>query len=208
MISPDVKTIIRGAAFAELQRVIRDAFLEGRDQDAMRILDSQEYRTLKTAEDVNTRTLVGINSYGMVAAGAYVTITARPQTSAFRVTKVLVSPSCAAYFTINDLRVGNRSQLPTSGDVAADLFAIAPSLEWTVAGDSPNPKIADLDGREISYSISITAQGELAIGQEMNFETCFPSQDLVLMATNISGRAAQFRGAFVGYEVSEERRPY
>lgn len=198
--SADISKIVRRAAFEELTKVIRDAFLEGRDNEAMRILDSQEYRALKNTEHVGRRTFVGINSHHPLTPRAVGTLIIRPQVQGFKVDRVVVSPSCAESFTVVDLRVGNRSQLIQSSEIAGNILGISPSLDWvvTIPPDSP-PAFVDEHGRTIpSISVDITTQGELALGQPIDFDICETSQDLVIIVHNIDDVPRMFRGAFLG----------
>lgn len=61
-------------------------------------------------------------STGTVAAAATSSITARPQTVAFKPTRVVVPASIAPDFTINDIKVGVKSQFAQSGALPAEMF--------------------------------------------------------------------------------------
>lgn len=105
---------------------------------------------------------LGMNSTGTVAASSSAIITARPQTMAFKPDRLIIPATIAPMFTVNDIKVGNRSQLPQNGDLPGEAFL-------------PNTEGAMLD-----------------------FDTCQTSQDLILVVTNISGGALQFRACFYG----------
>lgn len=68
------------------------------------------------------RLVIGVNSTGTVAAGASATITGRPQSIAFKPQRVVVPATLAPDFTIDDIKVGNKSQLVQSGSLAAEAF--------------------------------------------------------------------------------------
>jgi hypothetical protein len=57
-----------------------------------------------------------------VAAGATVTVTTRPQIL-FRPTRLVIPSLTAPFFTIDDVKVGNKSQLIASGSIPAESFS-------------------------------------------------------------------------------------
>ncbi len=67
------------------------------------------------------KSLLGVNSTGTVAAGASVVITVRPQ-MLFRPNRLLVPDAIAPSFTIDDIKIGNRSQFASSGAIPAAAF--------------------------------------------------------------------------------------
>jgi hypothetical protein len=93
--------------------IIRDAFLAGRDADAVQMI--------RDLDPIGIRKAVGVNSYGGIVAGGSAQLSIRPQLP-FQATNLIVSPSCAADFMINDIRVGTSSMYVQSSDIAADLF--------------------------------------------------------------------------------------
>ena len=68
------------------------------------------------------RTLVIGFEFLAIAAGASATVTQRPQVL-FRPQRVVVPSAVAPNFTITDIKVGNKSQLVSSGPVPAEAFA-------------------------------------------------------------------------------------
>jgi hypothetical protein len=78
---------------------------------------------VKTSEPTKARRLVlPMASTGTVAAGTSATITSRPQTIAFKPQRVVIPASIAPDFTIEDIKVGNTSQLAQSGSLPAEAF--------------------------------------------------------------------------------------
>lgn len=63
-----------------------------------------------------------MSSSGTIAAATAATITARPQTKAYRPQRIVVANSIAANFTISDIKVGNRSQFVQAGTIPAEAF--------------------------------------------------------------------------------------
>ena len=68
------------------------------------------------------RQLLGVNSTGTIAAGATVTLTARPQTVAFRPDRIVIPATLAPNFVVEDIKVGNSSQFVQSGGIPAEAF--------------------------------------------------------------------------------------
>jgi hypothetical protein len=66
--------------------------------------------------------LLPMSSSGTVAAATAATITARPQVKAFRPQRIVVGNSIAAFFTISDIKVGNKSQFVQAGVIPAEAF--------------------------------------------------------------------------------------
>lgn len=68
------------------------------------------------------RLVLPMSSSGTVAAAASATITARPQNQAFKPQRIVIPATIAPNFTIQDIKVGNISQLAQSGDLPAEAF--------------------------------------------------------------------------------------
>lgn len=66
--------------------------------------------------------LLPMSSSGTIAAATAATITARPQVKAFRPQRIVVGNSIAAFFTISDIKVGNKSQFVQAGTIPAEAF--------------------------------------------------------------------------------------
>lgn len=69
------------------------------------------------------RQVLGMVSSGTIAAAGTATITARPQTFAFKPERVVIPATVGPDFTIQDIKVGNVSQLVQSGDLPAEAFS-------------------------------------------------------------------------------------
>lgn len=68
------------------------------------------------------RLVLGLVSTGTVAAAAAATITARPQTIAFKPDRLVIPGSIGPDFILTDIKVGNISQLVQSGELSAETF--------------------------------------------------------------------------------------
>lgn len=107
---------------------------------------------------------LGFRSTAAIAAGAQATITTRPQTL-YRPERLVVPASIAPFFTIDDIKVGNRSQFPSAEPLPAEMF---------------------------------TQQADAVT---LRLDTVNPAIDLILVVTNISGGAQDFRAGFIGRAV-------
>jgi hypothetical protein len=68
------------------------------------------------------RLVLPMSSTGTVGAGNSTTITARPQTIAFKPVRITIPATIGPDFTIEDIKVGNRSQMAQSGSLPAEAF--------------------------------------------------------------------------------------
>lgn len=67
--------------------------------------------------------VLGMVSNGTIAAAGTATITSRPQTFAFKPERIVIPATVGPDFTIQDIKVGNVSQLVQSGDLPAEGFS-------------------------------------------------------------------------------------
>lgn len=75
----------------------------------------------------------------VVAGGAAATIRANPQTL-FRPERLVVPASLAPSFVLTDLKVGNVSQFPNTGELPLEIFA-QNGVDCTITLDTVNPAI-------------------------------------------------------------------
>lgn len=68
------------------------------------------------------RLVLPMTSTGVVNAGASTTISARPQTIAFKPVRITIPATIGPDFTIEDIKVGNKSQFAQSGSLPAEAF--------------------------------------------------------------------------------------
>lgn len=178
-LDPGVLEVIRSAlASDERMAVIRDAFLEGRDHEAVTLLsDLDNTRYLQKA--------VGFSSSGVITPASSVQVVVRPQIP-FRGCRLLVSLNCCLDFTIDDVRVGYNSQFVQSGSIPADLFGVSLEDVWRMAPDDQG------------FWAVKPSQRLDRMGIAIDMPWCQVGQDLVVQATNISGSARTLRGAFLG----------
>lgn len=162
--------------------VIRDAFLEGHDVEAVQMI--------RELDPIGIRKVVGVNSRGLVDASQTVQLVARPQLP-FTADHFAVSPAVAPYFVIDDIRVGTHSQMIQYAQVAADLFAT--DVDQYLVGEP------DEEG---FYTIKIGKKAEARWGLPIGMPKCMPGQEIYVVATCISDGLAdlgrEFRGAFLG----------
>ena len=66
--------------------------------------------------------ILPMSSSGLIANASSATITGRPQVKAFRPERIVVANSIATFFTISDIKVGNKSQLTQAGTIPAEAY--------------------------------------------------------------------------------------
>lgn len=95
-------------------------------------------------------------------------ITSRPQHTAFRGRRLAIPDSIARCFDVLDYKVGNKSQLPGSVPISAELFATR--LEG----------LARLSARTIGdvICIEISEKAIAEFGKELRQETCQAAMDV------------------------------
>lgn len=69
------------------------------------------------------RQVLGMVSTTAIAAGSLATITARPQSIAFKPQRIVIPSTIAPDFVISDIKVGNKSQLVQSGELPGEAFS-------------------------------------------------------------------------------------
>jgi len=157
--------------------VIRDAFLEGRDHEAVKML--------RDLDPVKPRMLLPMSTAQVIAPSEIAQITARPQVGPFRLLRLLVSKSCAGSFDINEIRVGTRSQFARSGEVPADVFEVdAPELDVVMDGE-----------RQVMVTVTET---EARFGIALTLPVVDTAMDVTLYVTNTGDQALRFRAAWIG----------
>lgn len=81
------------------------------------------------------RQVLPMASSGTVAANTSTTITSRPQSFAFRPERIVIPATIAPDFTVDDIKVGNTSQLTQSGSLPAEMF-VQGSMDSTMEMDT------------------------------------------------------------------------
>jgi hypothetical protein len=176
-LDPSTLAIVK-AALADSDRleVIRDAFLEGSDAQAVQMI--------RDLDPVGIRKALGINSREQIIGSATAQILARPL-SPFRATHLVVSPRCAAHFNIDDIRIGNRSQFLDMTSIAADLFTMGDILQGKV------------DDHEF-YAIKIDKISEECLPLRIDMPVCPVGSEIAVLVTNIDHVDHEFYGALLG----------
>jgi len=158
--------------------VIRDAFLEGNDVEAVQMI--------RDLDPIGIRKVLGVNSQVAIEPSQCVQLVTRPQLP-FTADHFAVSPAVAPYFVIDDIRVGVYSQLIQAGSIAADLFAT--DVDQMLVGET------DEEGFHV---IKIGKKAEARWGLPIGMPQCTPGQEIYVIVTCIDGNPRQFRGAFLG----------
>jgi hypothetical protein len=127
-----------------------------------------------------------------VPPGESVQITTRPFSHPFRGERIAIPDYVAPHFSIDDVRVGNRSQLPQAGSIPASAFACRLSEQ----------AVLELDARAArGVTVTLAEPAVVEFGRELCMETCQCSMDMVIVATNISSEPRQFEGFVVGVDL-------
>jgi hypothetical protein len=162
--------------------VIRDAFLDQRDAEAVQMI--------RALDPIGIRKVLGVNSNVAIEANQTAQIAARPQLP-FTADHFAVSPAVAPYFVIEDIRVSIHSQWVQAGSIAADLFAT--DVDQVLVGEP------DEEGFHV---IKIGKKAEARWGLPIAMPKCMPGQEIFVVVTCIDGGDAdlgrEFRGAFLG----------
>lgn len=177
-LDPSTLAIVR-AALDDSDRlaVIRDAFLEGRDVQAVQMI--------RDLDPIGIRKALGVASGHVILAGTVGQIWARPQLP-FQATHLVVSPRCAAHFDIEDIRIGNRSQFVNSTGMAADLFAAVDVLHGQ----------PDEHG---FYTIKIGRRTEAWLPLRIDMPRTLVGEEFCVVVRNVDrDDAHEFNGALIG----------
>lgn len=168
--------IVRDAlADSHRMTIIRDAFLAGRDHEAVNLDPRGLYKLLPTSSGA-----------ALIEPTMSAQITATPQT-AFRATRLMVSRR-SRDFMIADIRVGTQYQFVQAGEVPADIFAgNLDDLEPALFGEM-------VDGL---YTIRVPDHAIPLMGLPIS---C-PESDkaIVITVTNIGVQPASFDAAWLGF---------
>jgi hypothetical protein len=117
--NPMARAIAQRQQAAFMQQGQQAAF-----QAALQAKRAQAGALLRNMNPTKARKQVlGMSSSSTIAAAASSTITARPQTFAFKPERVFIPATIGPNFTIQDIKVGNVSQLVQSGDLPAEAFS-------------------------------------------------------------------------------------
>jgi hypothetical protein len=174
----------------ELMTLIRDAFLNGRDKEAIEILSTLN----RKYEPRYHASFVAMNSNGVVSPNTTCVIAARPQVRRFRPMRFCIASSIAPDFTVGDLRVGNNSSFPMAMDVDGDFFSTRFDL---LEGEDILKATVSADG--LFYEIKVDKPVISRMGLAVDMPWCRLSQDLVCFVTNQCQSPRRFRGLFIGY---------
>lgn len=158
--------------------MIRDAFLEGRDHEAVKML--------RDLDPAKPRMFLPASTPMEILPTQSAQIMARPQVGPFRILRLLVSRSCAGSFDINDIVVGTRSQFAQSGDVPADAFE--------VDGPELDAVFDEVGERQVSLAVT-EKEARFGIPIDLTVDTAV---DVRLVVTNVGDQPLRFRAAWVG----------
>jgi hypothetical protein len=190
-LDPVTLAIVEGKlADANRLSIIRDAFMEGRDALAVKMIrDLDEYRVMRllpiSAELRHQTNGYTTGALGVEPGGSF-QITSRPQMP-FRPSHLLLSRQSAKQCTIHDIRVGTHSMFVQAGNVPGDIFA----------ADIPAVR-EEVDEKGRTRVLDISARGgDLAI--RIDIPLMQPGTDIAMVLTNTSDEhLPRFEGAWLG----------
>jgi len=112
------------------------------------------------------RQVMGANSTGNIAAGAQGIITVRPQ-RAFKVKRFMVASAIAAFFDINDIKVGQTSQLVSANAMPAQIFtegSMDAYVDWDTAsiGNEITITVTNVDGAAHAFRAGLLGTAAIA----------------------------------------------
>jgi len=181
--------------------VIRDAFLEGRDRDAVTLIRQLSDRAVKDEGEFALLPMSSWEAGSTFHPGQRATLTARPQVEAFRGVTLLVGQASSGML-ITDIRVGNRTMFAQAGSIPADVFSRS-SEEAIIAlprGDDPlRPELHD---RDISRLARVYIEAStLARMVPLGMEICQAGMDITLDLYNPTVSALPWHAVLVGKRV-------
>lgn len=182
----DAKTlaIVESALRADgRMEVIRDAFLEGLDHEAVKMI--------RDLDPAKRRVLVPTSTSLEIEPAETAQILARPQTGPYQPLRLLISKSCAGSFDINDIRIGMRSQFAQSGDIPADIFEVdAPQLDAVMGVLEQDPEV-----RRVLVTVT---EKEARFGIHLDLDVVEMAMELMIVVTNTGTKPLRFRATWVG----------
>lgn len=193
---------------AERIKVIRDAFNEGRDRVAVTLMrDLVKWGDLHEGQFK----LLPTSASDLIQPGQSVQVTARPQGYAFSALALLVSDQSRG-FLINDIRVGNRSQFVQAGDIPADVLTPIPAALEVLFATKPDETVEDAEKR-IGERIEVALRSDVLSRAivPLDCDVCLTSQDMVVVATNVTSEPLFWRAVWLGKDVERpvtEMSPY
>ena len=175
--------------------VIRDAFLNGRDVEAVTLIKQLDLTKAKRKINKNAapvlgmrRAILGISSSAEISPGQNVTCVTRPQIP-FKPDRFAVSRRCSSAFLIERFQVGNRAQDVANSTIPADMMeASFPELPYLFDSSEPGMPI------EIRIDSFVEAQ----FGIPIDMDTCQVAQDLVVQVSNDGPIPLRFYGLYLG----------
>ncbi len=186
-LDPSTLAIVQAALDdSDRMAVIRDAFLEGRDAQAVQMIRDLDPIGIRKVLGVvsGIRKVLGVVSGTTIVGSQIDVIAARPQLP-FRATHLVVSPRCAAHFNIDSIRVGNLFQFVNCSPVAADLFTTGDILH------------GEMDEHGF-YTIKIDRRTEAGLLLRIDMPVCEIGQELSVCVTSIDHDPHEFYSALLG----------
>jgi hypothetical protein len=174
---------------SDRMKVIRDAFLEGRDHEAVALLRELDQNQIWT--------VLPICSGMQILPFQVAQITARPQLP-FRGKRVVIARR-SRDFIVNDIRCGRNSMTVQSGDLAGDMFE-ADVPEGLTMNPIDREEAGDWDGP--AFEVKINGKLVDRLGMPLDLPLCMPGNDITLTVTydGLLESGERFFGCILGYK--------
>lgn len=170
--------------------VIRDAFLMGRDREAITLVRDLDRWGKLLEGDFR---FLPCSTEQRIEPRQSTQIVARPQAYAFRGCALLVS-DVSRDFLIADIRVGMHSQFLQAGDIPADVLTLIP----------PGLEVEFVEDRSPTVAIRADVLSRAIVPLDMG--VCLTAQDITVVVTNVGNEARPWRAVFLGKNIPEPAR--
>lgn len=178
-----------------LPAALRDAIILDQAEAAFAILEELGY-----SKAVRPNACIGASPRSNIAieSGQSVQITARPQTESFTPTHFVTGVDG---FTIDDIRIGNRSLFMQAGSLPSEMFRLNVTAPGLIMRPGPDEEPGTAELEVVDGDL-----GELPLAcSSFQWEPCLMMMDLVVVATNVSSAPRMFTSWFLGKAVRPKR---
>lgn len=134
--------------------------------------------------------LMSWSSTGNINPSDITQVWCRPQVGAFRGRRIIIPDDIAPNFTIEDIRVGNRSQLLQSGSIPGQAFAAR-------IPESLSTFLAQVRGNQV-IRMTIDKPALAEFGRAISMDTCQTAMDMIIVIRNSTSMPRPFRAWVVG----------
>ena len=169
-----------------LPAALRDAIILDQADRAFEILEELGYK-----QAVRPNACIGSCTNVPIEPSQSAQITVRPQCEEFTPTHFVTGVDD---FMINDIRIGNRSQFPQSGDIPSEAFRMNVSGRALILrpGEDVGSAQIDIPEREI--------EGLPMACSAFRWDRCLAAMNIIVIVTNVSSEPVEFRAWLLGIQ--------